>query len=211
MGSLEELEFIPKGFIRGRLPQDSQDEVLRLINREWVRDFDSRLFPDYAKRTYFPELAKGLEIRSFYERVLVRAFQLHTHITYDDAQIALRFPGQPELPAHVDHISMPDNGLPKYLGILGIYLSDVRMESGPLIIWPGSQTSVKNLAAKEGWKVIAAGLRPPTTKETGLPILGLAGEAILYHPHMIHGALENTSPNIRYAMFFRLYDERTRS
>jgi tetratricopeptide (TPR) repeat protein len=142
-------------------------------------------------------------------------------------QIALRFPGAlctdsnsfKPVPYwnkiwHVDGFHSPDNGIPKgeihnFTMLIGIVLSDVVEEmTGNLVVFPGSHHIVENYMNKPG--VIENIKEKGVEGLPGMPlppakqIIAKSGSIILAHYSLAHSIAPNTSPFIRYAVYFRV-------
>lgn len=201
------------------IPAQTSENLLRRINEEFARDFDSDRMRNYLQGTFFPELAASAEMRA-YGSGLASLMGIDSDLVCKSAQIALRFPGDNTETQgwHVDGIPTEGNGVPagdwvdKCEAILGVYLSDVLQASeGALVISPGSQKEVTAFVEKYGWGVLRRGVLPPGTITVHThEILGKAGIAILFHPLMVHRVMPNLGRNIRYAIYFRYYRKENR-
>jgi Phytanoyl-CoA dioxygenase (PhyH) len=136
-------------------------------------------------------------------------------------QLATRFPdlGEPwSFPTpHLDGIPNRTNGLPAgelypFSVLVGVFLSDVpERQCGNFVVFPGGHRVVQDYARNhpEGW-FDDEGYGPPPM---GLPPLALdkpteliagAGDVVLTHYQLPHSVAPNLSPNIRYAVYYRL-------
>ncbi len=132
------------------------------------------------------------------------------------AQVAPRFPAAigetpPEQRGHLDGMGTGTNGMPKGVYRRGftcfavIYLADVPEPfSGNFTVWPGSHRFFENYFKREGLEVLSEGTPRVNLPEGPDMITGNAGDLVLAHHQMIHGAGPNASPNIRYAAIARL-------
>jgi ectoine hydroxylase-related dioxygenase (phytanoyl-CoA dioxygenase family) len=202
------------------IPVQTSDNLLRRINEEFARDFDSDRIRNYLQGTFFPELAASAEMRA-YGSELATVMGVDSDLVCNSAQIALRFPGdRTETQGwHVDGIPTEGNGVPaadwtsECGAILGIYLSDViHPNEGALVVSPGSHQQVETFAKQYGWNVLRRGVLPPgsTTVGAETEILGRAGTAMLFHPWLVHRVLPNLGRHIRYAVYFRYYRKESR-
>lgn len=94
--------------------------------------------------------------------------------------------------------------------LLGVLLGDVpEPMSGNLTVFPGGHLALQNHFRKEGTQAIL------NEGDKGIPrdrlalapphqIRGKAGDIVLAHYCMPHTVAPNVSPNIRYAVYFRL-------
>jgi hypothetical protein len=139
-------------------------------------------------------------------------------------QMATRFPDPlpdpilpvPDIP-HIDGIPNRTNGLPAgqlspFSVLVGVYLSDLRDEfSGNLVVWPGSHRTIESYVRShpEGWLdpdgygPVPLGL-PPMALGEPVQLRLRAGSIVLAHYQLAHAVSANRSPDIRYAVYFRL-------
>ncbi len=128
-------------------------------------------------------------------------------------QIALRFPSMDETPRlprpHLDGMYSPTNGVKEgtianFTALVGVFLSDVPEPwMGNFTYWPGTHTLYEAYFRENGPQSLLNGL-PPIDLPEPVQFTGKAGDAALVHYQMGHGISGNISPNIRYAIFFRL-------
>lgn len=165
---------------------------------------EDRNHPDFLDLFYYSTLV-GLTDAIFGRGAL-------TPVSY--AQIALRFPTDPDTPnhplePHLDGVPSPHNGVPAdtldpFAALVGIYLQDVVAPwSGNFTVWPGSHLDHAAYFAAHGPGALLGGL-PPIDRRPPKQMIGRAGDAFLCHYLLAHSAAANTSPDIRYAVFFRL-------
>lgn len=130
------------------------------------------------------------------------------------AQIALRFPTLQDPPApphpHLDGMHTPTNGVPKgqilnFTMLLGVVLSDVSLPfAGNLAVWPGTHHLYEQYFREHGWESLLDGI-PPVDLPQPQQLTAQVGDVVLCHYQLAHGITPNVSPNIRYAIYFRLY------
>jgi ectoine hydroxylase-related dioxygenase (phytanoyl-CoA dioxygenase family) len=201
------------GFVQTTIPETTCRNLLSRVNEEFALDFDSDRVPEYEHITYFPKLAASAEMRA-YASELGRLMGVDENLSCESAQIALRFPGNRKsiIDWHVDGVlELGDETGRKCGAILGIYLSDVlTAEDGPIHVVSGSHLEVAAFAKAHGWHVMRRGNLPTFPPGHFGPILGKAGTAILFHPHLVHRVLPNHGPHIRYAIYFRYYERERR-
>ena len=131
-------------------------------------------------------------------------------------QIALRFPSAdlqaaPRPPGpHLDGMYSPNNGVKEgtignFTALLGVFLSDLPREfMGNFTVWPGTHLLYQDYFREHGPQSLLNGM-PPVPMPQPEQFLGRAGDAALVHYQIAHGIAGNISPNIRYAIFFRLF------
>jgi len=195
-------------FIGGELSIGLVNELLADINAQFARDFDSALFEQYSKLTFFPKLAASGRMKN-HGTALGKLYGLGQY-ECKSAQIALRFPGQTDMAAHIDDIPCPDNGViagatPLCAAILGVYLSDVPARHyGALEVYPRSHLVVEMFGLQHGHKVLQQGVLPSLPSRPDI-ITGPKGTSFLLHPQIVHRVPRNDTPHIRYALYFRFY------
>lgn len=136
-------------------------------------------------------------------------------------QLATRFPdlGEPwSLPTpHLDGIPNRTNGLPAgelypFSVLVGVFLSDVaERQSGNFVVFPSGHGVVQEYARDhrdgwfddEGYGPPPMGL-PPLALEGPTEVIARAGDVVLTHYELPHSVAPNLSPNIRYAVYYRL-------
>src|ERR1700694_2658982 len=127
-------------------------------------------------------------------------------------QIALRFPGtEPLRPPHphIDGMYTPTNGVPKgtisnFTALVGVVLSEIpHADMGNLIVWPGSHLLYEQYFRERGPQALLEGM-PEVPLSESVQLTGEPGDAVLCHYQLGHGITGNSSPNIRYAIYFRL-------
>jgi hypothetical protein len=144
-------------------------------------------------------------------------------------QIALRFPGDgcddtfrphpnAQLHWHIDglaspgHNSVPVGEVHNFTCLAGVLLQDVLSENmGNLIVHPGSHFELANYFSAVGFEGIKQGgtqALPNREMRFSRPhqqVLGHAGDLVLVNYMVAHAIAPNTSPLIRYCVYFRLH------
>lgn len=127
-----------------------------------------------------------------------------------------RFPmplgAEPSPPrGHIDGIGSGTNGTPKgdykrgFTAFAVVYLVDVPEPfSGNFTVWPKSHRFFADYFKARGHEVLAQGMPRPALPEDPVMITGNAGDFILAHHQVVHGACPNASPNVRLATISRL-------
>jgi hypothetical protein len=127
-------------------------------------------------------------------------------------QVALRFPVMEhpaKLAPHIDGIYREGNRVTKgkiesFTMLAGIFLNDVPNHYwGNFTVWPGSHRLLEKYFQENGWESVRNGL-PKIRMPEPVQLTARAGDAILCHYQTVHTVVSNVSPNIRYAVFFRL-------
>jgi hypothetical protein len=127
-------------------------------------------------------------------------------------QIALRFPSREPLRPphpHLDGMYSPSNGVPRgtirnFTALVGVILSDIpRPDMGNLTVWPGTHLEYEQHFRERGPQALLEGM-PEVPLAEPIQLTGRPGDAVLCHYQLGHGIAGNSSPNIRYAIYFRL-------
>jgi len=138
-----------------------------------------------------------------------------------DAQIALRFPtpgADRVLPRpHIDGLPRALNGvaagtLYHFTALAAVFLSDVGEPfAGNFTVWPGSHRALAaHFASNDPLGTLAgpgATFPPVALPEPPRQLIARAGDALLAHYLLVHGVSPNLGPQIRYAVFFRLFHD----
>lgn len=131
----------------------------------------------------------------------------------DSGQIALRF-SQTEnnyniLAPHIDGIPSPYNGITKdnynnFELLVGVFLNDITEDySGNLVVWPRSHMLFCKYFQENGPESILNGI-PNVELGPFEQIKVKQGDAIICNYLLAHSVSPNLSPNIRYAIYFRV-------
>ena len=135
-------------------------------------------------------------------------------LTAGSGQIALRFPRATTDPieprGHIDGRGTGTNGIPagqfhrSFTMLAVVLLSDLPTPySGNFTVWPGTHRYFEQIFQEQGPEALG---RAVDTMDTGIPpvqITGQPGDVVLCHHQILHTAVANSSPNIRYAAIFR--------
>lgn len=210
-----------EGYVRlpGIVPRSSVDAALRAINAWMGRGMDPDQMEIYSSRSFCPDDRDDPVFLDLYRSTPIAeavesALGPSSIAPVERAQISLRFPlpsGHPQTPPgpHLDGVSTPTNGVEpgrvhNFAALVGIYLQDVEEPfAGNFTVWPKSHAQYAAYFAEHGPLALLDGM-PPVSLGPPEQLLGKAGDAFLCHYLLGHGAAENHSPRIRYAVFFRL-------
>jgi hypothetical protein len=213
-------EFFQNGFVKlpGAVSQDLVDAARRAINASLGNQgIDPALLTQFRSRSYSPELQGTPEITDLiqassvweYAESAIGAGRIRP---VRSGQIALRFPSMdpPREPgAHIDGMYSPTNGVPKgtianFTALVGIVLSEVSHDyMGNLAVWPGTHRIYEQYFREHGSEALLEGM-PKVELPVPVQITGSPGDAVLCHYQLAHGIAGNSSPGIRYAIYFRL-------
>jgi hypothetical protein len=130
------------------------------------------------------------------------------------AQIALRFPradAEPQAPrGHIDGQGTGTNGIPKgefsrgFTLLAVVLLSDLpRPYSGNFTVWPGTHRQFETIFREKGPAYLAEGIGLVDLCSEPVQITGEPGDVVITHHQLVHTAVANSSPNVRYAAIFR--------
>jgi ectoine hydroxylase-related dioxygenase (phytanoyl-CoA dioxygenase family) len=214
-------EIYENGFVRipGVVPGVMVDAALRAINGSLGQNgIDPERLPIFRSQSYCPELQGEPVIRDLFNKT--PAFELAESATepgklkpVGGGQVALRFPSAQDPPnpprPHLDGMYSPTNGVPEgeihnFTMLAGIFLSDVTEDyAGNFTVWPGTHHLFEGWFRKHGPESLLDGM-PKVTMPEPLQVKCRAGDLVLCHYQLAHGAAPNVSPHTRYAIFFRL-------
>ena len=213
-------QFVEQGYVvvPGVIPRPLIDDALRAINTSLGEGIRREELDSQRARTFCPELAGASVITDLlFESP---AFALAESMLGagnvrrpKGAQIALRFPGPrhvPFTPVHIDGFSVANNGVEpgtvlRFSLLAQMPLSDVTgPESGNFTVWPGTHRLYEAYFREHGPMSLAKGM-PPVDLPEPVQLTVNAGDLVLAHYQVGHGFTPNQSPNIRYAVFFRLF------
>jgi hypothetical protein len=207
------------GFVRvpGAVAPDLVRRALGKINRSLGRGLDPARLETFRAQSFCPELRTDRAITDLLyggaawtlAESLLGAGRVKRPRS---GQIALSFPedGPARVPVpHLDGMYTPANGVPRgeilsFTLLVGILLSDVEApQSGNLLVWPGTHHVYEDYFRRRGPKALLEGM-PAVPLGDPVAVTGRAGDAVLCHYQLAHAAGPNTSPHIRYAVYFRL-------
>lgn len=212
--------FFENGWVQvaGVVPRVMVDEARRAINHSLGQGTHPDDVSRFSAQSYCPELRSTPLITDLYNATPLRALaesaigegQINP---ISGGQIALRFPivkDPPPAPGpHLDGVHTSNNGVPKgtisnFTALVAVLLSDLtRDDAGNFTVWSGSHRVYEEYFKAKGHDILL-GATPKI--EVGPPrqIMGKAGDVVLCHYQLGHGITPNVSPDVRYAVFFRL-------
>ena len=211
---------IREGFVKvpGVVPRIMVDRALREINHSVGEGMNAADMTRFRAQTYCPEITRAPAISGLLTATPAWSFA-ESAIgpgriqPADYGQIALRFPGLQDPPAaprpHIDGMYSPTNGVKEgtignFTALLAVFLSDVPEPfSGNFTVWPGSHLQHAAYFKEHGPESLLKGM-PAVTLAEPLQITARAGDIVLAHYLLAHGVAPNSSPHVRYAVFFRL-------
>ena len=206
--------------IPGVVPSNLTGAALRAINNSLGKGMSVRDTIIGRAMGYCSELnSEGVILDLLYETdiwELAKSLLGESSIRkVENAQIALRFPeghnvlSVPIPEPHIDGIPTPYNGITgetftTFNLLVGVFLSDVPTgNAGNLVVWPRSHEQYEAYFRRHGPDGILDGM-PQVGLLRHREIKAQAGDVILSHYLLAHSVAPNLSPNIRYAIYFRL-------
>jgi hypothetical protein len=208
------------GFVQlpGVVPRELVDAALLAINASLgEKGIDPAQLTTFRSRSYCPELQTASVITD-----LVAASPVWSGAEsvigsgriqpLSMGQIALRFPStEPLRPPHphIDGMYTPTNGVAKgeirnFTALVGVVLSQIpHADMGNLTVWPGSHRQYEQHFRERGPQALLEGM-PQVVLSEPVQLTGEPGDAVLCHYQLGHGIAGNTSPSIRYTIYFRL-------
>lgn len=211
-----------KGYAKlpGIVPQNKVHDALRAINHDIVtKGIPPDQLPIFHSQTFCPDLRNKPVITDLFNDTpaLAAAESLLGEgmvIKPGGGQMALRFPSYPETPRvggpHVDGTYSPTNGVTKgeihhFTMLAAVFLSQVPEPfCGNFSIWPGTHRVFADYFRKHGPQSLIDGM-PKVEMPEPEQIMAEPGDVVFAHYTLAHSVAANISPNIRYAIFFRIY------
>ena len=169
----------------------------------------------FRSRSFCPELQRAAVVRDLFDETPVRAIVealLGRIEPVRSGQIALAFPQMKPPPPpypHLDGLHTPTNGVPagevrSFSLLVGVLLSDVTGPgAGNLTVWPGSHRLYESYFRDHGPRSLLEGM-PPVPLPAPVEVTGGPGDVVLCHYQLAHAVGANTSPHVRYAVYFRV-------
>jgi len=214
-------EFAEHGVLKlpGIVPQELVIQARRAINANLGAN---GMHPDeltkFRAQSYCPGLQGDPAITNLYNESQLKAVAEEfigagKVSPVRGGQIALRFPSfdpPREFRPHLDGMYSPTNGVKEgtignFTALVGVFLSDIpERYSGNFTYWPGTHTKYEEYFRQHGPQSLLDGL-PPIEMPEPVQFTGQAGDAAFVHYQIGHSIASNSSPNIRYAIFFRLH------
>jgi hypothetical protein len=204
--------------VPGLVPRARVDAALQAINHSLGEQGIAKdALWTLRAQTFCPEIIAEPAILDLYRATPVRglaeaaigAGQVREPST---GQIALRFPQRAERRdpyPHIDGMPGPLNGvatgtLYHFTALAGVFLNDVEEPfQGNFTVWPGSHRILEAHFRAHGTDELLQGF-PRVQMPAPRQLTARAGDALLCHHQLAHGAAPNLGPNVRYAVFFRL-------
>lgn len=216
-------DFRRDGFIHlpGAIAPDFVEAAVHAINYRIGQGIPADQLQKWSAQSFFPDLSRSPTITDFFNasdlRPTLQNLMGQPNVApAQSGQLALRFPREPGAPvrpphAHIDGVHTPTNGVPQgtiasFSALAGVFLTDVdRQNAGNFTVWPGSHLKMQDYFRAHGTDFITQeGRTPPIDQGEPLQLQVRAGDAVLAHYQLLHGAAGNWAPRPRFAVFFRV-------
>lgn len=213
-------EIYEQGFVKvpGVVPQIMIDSAHRAINHSIGQGMNPQDMPILRAQSFCPELTRTEVITQLFNHTPVVGLlesvlgEGNVHPTRG-GQIAVRFPGMQDPPhkpmPHLDGMYTPTNGVKEgtiqnFTLLVGVYLSPLRQQNaGNLAVWPGSHRIFEQYFREHGPESLLQGM-PKVEMPEPEHVLVEPGDVVIAHYQLAHGTSANVSPNVRYAIYFRV-------
>jgi hypothetical protein len=210
-------DLVRDGYVRipGLVEPPIVAAALKAINESLGRGLPPDRITVYRSRSFCPELQREAVVLDLFHATPVRALAESLLGRIEDVrtgQIALAFP-QAGRPApsypHLDGLHTPTNGVPagevrSFSLLVGVALSDVVTPgAGNLTVWPGSHRLYETYFREKSARALLQGM-PPVTLPDPVEVTARKGDVLLCHYQLAHAVGANTSPDVRYAVYFRV-------
>jgi hypothetical protein len=206
--------------VPGLVPRDRVDAALKAINHSLGEQGIAKdALWTMRAQTFCTELVSAPPILDLYGATGVRGLAEAALGTGKvrpppTGQIALRFPQALDNPRgpypHIDGMPGPLNGVTPntifhFTALAAVFLNDVEEPfHGNFTVWPGTHRALARHFAAHGTDGLLTGF-PPIELPAPRQLAVRAGDALLAHYQLAHGAAPNVGPHVRYAVFFRLF------
>ncbi|HYF49696.1 MAG TPA: phytanoyl-CoA dioxygenase family protein [Planctomycetota bacterium] len=219
----EKRHMFEHGYVKvpGVVPRSMVNAALHAINACVGKGMNQSEMVIFQTQTFCPELRSEPVITNLLNKTPM--FELAESLIEPGkvkgwgGQIALRFPSHPPVnkprPAphpHIDGTYAPNNGVPKgeihNFTMLGcVLLSELKEPfSGNFTVWPGTHRTHEAYFRDHGADALVSGMPKNQNLPEPVQIMGEPGDIVFAHYLLGHTAAPNFSPNVRYAIFFRL-------
>lgn len=217
----QERALVDEGYLLlpGLVSRDRVDAALKAINHSLGEEGIAKdALWTMRAQTFCPELVSAPPILDLYEGGVREAAEAALGAgnvrAPSTGQIALRFPqsvAEPRDPhPHIDGMPGPLNGVTPntifhFTALGGVFLNDVDEPfRGNFTVWPGSHATLARHFLAHGTGELYTGF-PRVELPPPRQLRARAGDVLLAHYQLAHGAAPNVGPHVRYAVFFRLF------
>jgi len=229
LSPLQMQDFHRDGYVvvRSAVPRLMTDAALYAINHSLGYEglaFDD--LPTFRAQSYCPNVKQTPVISDLFNKTplfeLVDAMLGQGNLQpVAGGQIALRFPGHGKqntrkVRGHLDGIGTGTNGIPVgqfkrgFSALVTVLLQDLPEPfAGNFTVWPQSHRVAERFFQQATPEKLREGMPELDLPCEPVQVTGRAGDAVISHHQLVHGAAPNQSPNIRYAAIFRARHRRT--
>ncbi|MDA0709622.1 MAG: phytanoyl-CoA dioxygenase family protein [bacterium] len=220
----QKLHFHDEGYVvvKGVVPKVMIDRALHAINHSLGEEGMNRDdLPTLRAQSYCKELRPAPVLTDLFNRTPIMPLAESMMgkgavLPVGNVQIALRFPrplgeDAPEPRGHLDGLGSGLNGSAKgtykrgFSALAVILLCDLpHVNSGNFTVFPKSHRIFAEYFKTHGHQVLENGMPRIDLPDPPVMITGMAGDVVLTHHQIVHGAGPHTSPHIRYAAITRL-------
>ncbi len=206
--------------LKGMVPRVMVDAARQAINHH-IGEYG--MPPDelntYRAQTYCRSITKEPPLTDLFNKTPVFAAceQLVGEgnlLPAPSAQIALRFPRadtEPQEPqGHIDGQGTGTNGIPRgefarsFTMLAVVLISNLpKPYSGNFTVWPGTHRQFETVFKEKGPAYLADGIGAVELCSEPVQITGGPGDVVITHHQLVHTAVANSCPDIRYAAIFR--------
>ncbi len=207
--------------IRGAVAPVAVREGLRAINHSLGHEgiaFDD--LPKFRAKSYCPNVQGTPAITNLFNQspllpLLDSMLGEGNTQQVSRGQIALRFPAaelqkKRTFGGHLDGIGTGTNGIEVgkfsrgFTALVTVLMHELPEPfAGNFTVWPGSHLVAERFFQEATPEVLRQGMPELQLTREPVQITGKAGDAVITHHQLVHGAAPNFSHNIRYAVIFR--------
>lgn len=219
----QKADFLRDGFVHlpAFVPAELIDAAVRAINFNIGQGVPADQLPIWRSQSWFPELKSQPVITDLFNasglRDTLESLMGPGNVALaKGGQLALRFPAAPSSEVrrphgHIDGIYSPNNGvtpgtLASFSALVGVFLTDVvQPNAGNFAVWPGSHLKMQDYFREHGTDIITQQNKiPPIERGEPIQLEVKAGDAVIAHYQLLHGAVGNWAPRPRFTTFFRV-------
>eukprot|EP00048_Salpingoeca_helianthica_P006554 m.100024 g.100024 ORF g.100024 m.100024 type:complete len:620 (+) comp14047_c0_seq8:66-1925(+) len=214
------------------VPAKQRDDALRIINKALAEGMSKEAAEKVKNGVQFEHLQSHAAITSLINQTPAKKLICDLIGDFEGVyggQVALRFPGHSCLdadgrcptPYWQHHRNWHIDGLPGHLpshlpgtihnfsALVGVVLQDVPEEHcGNLIVYPGSHWLLQDHFRAGGLPAVEEkgdpGLPRSLPFAESVQVRARAGDLVIAHYQLAHAIAPNSSPNIRYVIYFRV-------
>ena len=222
--TLQKRKFVDDGYllIPGAIPQVLIDAALRAVNQsigdvglggeDMARNRSAFHCAELLSAPVILDLFNKTPVIEIAEALMGAGNVLPVETAKPYPRFPLPVGEDPPAPrGHIDGVGNGTNGMAKgehqrgFTAFAVVYLADVpEPYSGNFTVWPKSHRVFANHFKSEGYEVLEKGIPQLDLPEGPNMITAKAGDLIIAHHQIFHGACANGSPHVRQAVITRL-------